>query len=158
MHVRELSNISFADLRIEEAERVIVQLKELAVPLPVDMIFVTGIHHQEPEALLDNEPTHGCHHRIEDMEGRAAGPRHPLGVDHALLRREILVQHRTNEDDPHQEDFRLEEMKGSGRRPLPKPGAQNLPTVMVGHATHPALVKAHEELATRLLAARSFGR
>lgn len=140
----------------EEEEKVIGQLKELAEPRLVGMTSVIGAHHQEREALLDNEPTHGYHHLIEDMGAHEVGPHHLIDAAPALPWAEILVQHLTNEDGLHQEDFRLEEMKGSDHRPLPITGAQNRLTVTVDHETYPVLTTAHDGLAIRLLAARPF--
>lgn len=149
---RKFLNISL-DLMNEEAEKVIVQLRETVVPLLGGMKFVTVVRHHEPEALLDHEPTRGYRHQIEGMGAYEVGHHHHTGAVHVLLREETLVHLPMKDDDPHQEDSRPEEMKGSDHRP--KNGARNRPTVMADHATHPVLATAQDEYAIQLLAAKS---
>jgi hypothetical protein len=64
-----------------------------------------------------------------------------------------LVHPPTKDDDPHREGSRPEEMKGSDHRP--QNGAQNRPTVMADHATHPVLATAQDGYAIQPLAAKS---
>lgn len=148
---RKFLNISL-DLMNEEAEKVIVQPRETVVPLLGGMKFVTVVRHHEPEALLDHEPTRGYRHQIEGMGAYEVGHHHHTGAVHVLLRGETLVHLPMKDDDPHQEDSRPEEMKGSDHRP--KNGARNRPTVMADHATHPVLATAQDEYAIQLPAAK----
>ncbi|KGO71127.1 hypothetical protein PITC_080670 [Penicillium italicum] len=122
----------------EEVEKVIVQPKETVVLLLGGMKFVTGVRHHELEALLDHEPTLGYRHQIGGMGTYEVDHHHPTGAAHVLLRGETVVHPSLKDDDPHQEGSRPEEMKGSDHRP--KNGAQNRPTVMADHATHPVQV------------------
>ncbi|KAJ5383322.1 hypothetical protein N7517_001233 [Penicillium concentricum] len=136
----------------DEVEKVIVQPREAVVPLLEGMKFVTGVRHHEPEALLDHEPTLGYRHQIEGTGAYEVGHHHHTGAAHVLLRGETLDQPPMKEDDPHHEDSRPEEMKGSDHRP--KNGAQSRPTAMADHGTHLVLATAQDEYAIQLLAAR----
>ncbi|KAJ5518435.1 hypothetical protein PEX1_071430 [Penicillium expansum] len=137
----------------EEVEKAIAQPKETVVPLLGGMKFVTGVHHHEPEALLDHEPTLGYRHQIEDMGAYEVDHHCHTGAAHVLLRGETSVHPSMKDDDLHREGSRPEEMKGSDHRP--RNGAQNRPTVMADHATHPVLATVQDGYAIQLLAAKS---
>lgn len=137
----------------EEVEKVIAQPTETVVPLLGRMKFVTGVRPREPEALLDHEPILGYRHRIEGMGAHEAGHHRHTGAAHVLLREETLVHPPTKDEDPHQEGSRPEEMKELDHRP--KNGAQNRPTVVADHATHPVLATARDGYAIQPLAAKS---
>ncbi|KAJ5145630.1 uncharacterized protein N7515_000194 [Penicillium bovifimosum] len=143
------------DLTTEEV-KVIVQRREITVLLLVDMMSVTGVHHHELGALLDNEPTHGYRHRAEGMGVHEVGPHYHIGAAHVLLPRQgILVPHPMKEGDLHQEGSRPEEMIGSDHRHRPKTGALSRHTVIIGHGMRPVLATATGGHLTRLLGTKS---
>ncbi|KAJ5164697.1 uncharacterized protein N7500_006527 [Penicillium coprophilum] len=142
----------YLDLMNEEAEKVIVQLRETVVPLLAGMKFVIDVRHHEPEVLLDHEPTLGYRHQIGGTAAYEVGHHHYTGAVHVVPRAETLVQPPTKEDDLHQEDSRPEEMKESDHRR--KNGAQNHPTAMVDHGTHLVVATVQDEYVIQLLAAR----
>jgi hypothetical protein len=104
------------DSRIEEEEKAIARLSELAAHLRVGMKFVTDVRHHalvllDHEAALDHRLTHGFRHLIEDMGAHEVAPRQHSGAALVLRLEETLAQLPTKEGVLHQEDSHPEEMK-----------------------------------------------